>query len=650
MTARISLITALCAVTLFGQTGRGSGKMEGSVHRAERPADYGSSSNTRALRTMARPSRRVALRALTPEESRPVSRKPGLSPVGVNRQLPVDASAQGEWSNAPNGTRVWRLEITSPGAESMRIHFKDFHVSTGEVVLLGADSTVGPYTGDGPLGDGDFWTDMVGGDSLVVAYTPAADATADTLPFALTQVSHRFRAASRASSVVTAGETDPPAAAAASCAVDVTCHSEFSEPASAVALMIFESGDETFTCTGSLIASASQPPVPFFLTANHCISTAEEARSLIAIFNYQTPTCGGTPPRLSTLPRVNGASFVEGESMALGDFTLLRLTSFPNVDVKVLGWLSNQIASDERVTGISHPHGDYKRIAFGQRTRDVTIRFEGGERMPANKGYQVAWFEGLTQSGSSGSPLLAALDGKQYIVGTLSAGPDIDDDDSVLACRTSNLVASYGRFSEAFPFLESYLGATSPPAAAATNPTIIATPNPIVPVAGQTSGSTTLSWQAPGFDRVQVRVGSPLGPAMTGVEGSIGSAQTGDWVSNGLTFYLQDLNTGNTIASVTVQVGSTPVRAGTLTATPSAIRVGGSTRLTWQTAGVNRVQLRVGSPTGPPMTGFEGPSGSVTTGNWFFTSLTFYLQDGSDGNSSGASKTLATARVDVTRN
>jgi hypothetical protein len=532
----------------------------------------------------------------------------------------------------------------------VRLHFKDFHVGAGEVILLGVDSTVGPYTGDGPFGDGDFWTDMVGGDSLVLAYTPPVDAPTEMLPFGLLQVSHRFRSAAKRSLTATADEADPPAATAASCAVDVTCHSEFSEPASAVAMMIFESGEETYTCSGSLIASAAQPPVPVFLTANHCISTAEEARSLITIFNYQTPSCGGTAPRLSTLPRVNGATLVAGETMALGDFTLLRLASFPNVDVKVLGWLSSQIGINERVTGISHPRGDYKRIAFGERTRDVSIRFEGGERMPANKGYQVSWFEGLTQSGSSGSPLLAARDGKQYVVGTLSAGPDIDDDDSVLACRTNNLVASYGRFSEAYPYLESYLGATIPPAAAtSTNVTLIATPNPIVPAVGQTSGRTTLSWQAPGYDRVQVRVGSPLGAPMTGVEGSIGSAQTGDWVSNGLTFYLQDVNTGTTIASVTVQVGSTPVRAGTLTANPSIVRVGGSTRLTWQTAGVSRVQLRVGGPTGPPMTGLEGPAGSVTTGNWLFSGITLYLQDASDGNSSGASKTLATARVEVTR-
>jgi lysyl endopeptidase len=650
MTARVLLTTAIFAATVFGQTGRGSGKMEGSVHRAEHAATADDPISTRAIRTMPRLSRRVALRALTPDETRPVVRKPGLTPVGISRELPADVVSRGEWSNAPNGTRVWRVEITSAGAENVRLRFTNFHVGDGKVWLLGPDDApVGPYSNDGPFGDGTFWTDMVSGDTLVIAYEPTATALGDVVPFTPAQISHRFRAAAAKSSARTADDIEAPTASAASCAVDVTCHPDYSEPASAVALMVFETGGESYQCTGSLISSASQPPVPFFLTANHCISAAEEARSLITIFNYQTPTCGGAAPRISTLPRVTGASLVAGEAMALGDFTLLRLTSFPNVDVKVLGWTSNPIASDERVTAISHPRGDYKRIAFGQRTRDVTIRFEGGERMPANKGYQVTWFEGLTQSGSSGSPLLATIDGKPYVVGTLTAGPDIDEDDSALVCRTRNLIASYGRFSEAFPYLQSFLGAVTLPAISAS-PSIIATPNPIMPALGQTTGRTTISWQAPGAEHVQIRVGSPSGPAMTGIEGSTGSAQTGDWVENGMTFYLQNVDNGNTIGTVTVRVGSA-IKTASLSATPSTVRVGESTRLTWQTTGITRVQIRVGSPTGPPMTGFEGPTGSVTTGNWFISGLTFYLQDASEGNNSaGASKTLATTRVEVSRN
>ena len=80
--------------------------------------------------------------------------------------------------------------------------------------------------------------------------------------------------------------------------------------------------------------------------------------------------------------------------------------------------------------------------------------------MPASVGYQVSWFEGLTQGGSSGSPLLANVNGKTYLVGTLSAGPDVNEDDPIEVCRANNLVASYGRFSAAAFDLSPYLTST----------------------------------------------------------------------------------------------------------------------------------------------------------------------------------------------
>jgi hypothetical protein len=71
----------------------------------------------------------------------------------------------------------------------------------------------------------------------------------------------------------------------------------------------------------------------------------------------------------------------------------------------------------------------------------------------------------------------------------------------------------------------------------------------------------------------------------------------------------------------------------------------GSTTLNWQATGVTGVQIRVDSATGPPMTGVIGPTGSATTGDWVIAGMTFYLQNASDGDSSGATKTLAVVTV-----
>ena len=93
--------------------------------------------------------------------------------------------------------------------------------------------------------------------------------------------------------------------------------------------------------------------------------------------------------------------------------------------------------------------------------------------------------------------------------------------------------------------------------------TILARPNPIPltdPFADRFPvGVTTLSWRADGSEIVEVRVGSPHGTLLTRA-GASGSVTTGHWVTDGMTFYLQDvsggrpLNSLNTLDTVEVAV------------------------------------------------------------------------------------------------
>jgi hypothetical protein len=84
-----------------------------------------------------------------------------------------------------------------------------------------------------------------------------------------------------------------------------------------------------------------------------------------------------------------------------------------------------------------------------------------------------------------------------------------------------------------------------------------ASPNPITATSG--IGQATLSWNAPGVSAVQITIGAPNGPVFAD-GGASGSAQTGTWVTNGLTFYLQNVSGGlpltaaNTLATVSVVV------------------------------------------------------------------------------------------------
>ena len=103
------------------------------------------------------------------------------------------------------------------------------------------------------------------------------------------------------------------------------------------------------------------------------------------------------------------------------------------------------------------------------------------------------------------------------------------------------------------------LTALNAPCPAPFEPSLTASPNPI-PVTGTTAlGVTTISWLAPGVEAVEVHVGSPDGDLFVG-GGVRGSAETGLWVRDGMTFYLQDISGGkaltaeNTLATVVVRL------------------------------------------------------------------------------------------------
>lgn len=103
------------------------------------------------------------------------------------------------------------------------------------------------------------------------------------------------------------------------------------------------------------------------------------------------------------------------------------------------------------------------------------------------------------------------------------------------------------------------LTSVNAPCPAVGLPSLTASPNPI-PVAGAgIHGITTITWMAPGAEAVEVRIGSPNGPLFV-AGGKRGSAQTGLWAFDGMTFYLQDVSGGkpltreNSLATVVIRL------------------------------------------------------------------------------------------------
>ena len=131
------------------------------------------------------------------------NRKEGRPPlIGVHRRLPAGAvtrsfsggavktTAEGAWQSTAVG-RLWRLKMTSPSARAMRIHFRDFAIGAGSLWLHSASGqVVGPYTGSGLYGDGDFWSGILFGDSLTIEYLPDGASAKEAAPFQIVEISH----------------------------------------------------------------------------------------------------------------------------------------------------------------------------------------------------------------------------------------------------------------------------------------------------------------------------------------------------------------------------------------------------------------------------------------------------------------------------
>jgi len=182
---------------------------------------------------------------------------------------------------------------------------------------------------------------------------------------------------------------------------------------------------------------------------------------------------------------------------------------------------------------------------------------------------------------------------------------------------------------------------------------ITANPNPFL-ANSQGIGQTTLAWTSYGTSAVEVHVNAPDGNKFAGSGPGMFSATTGQWVRNGMAFYLQDVSNGrpltsaNTLATETMRaVVTTP--SGSISANPNPFTPNpqglGQTTVTWTSAGTNTVEVHVNSPNGNRVADSGPGTFSISTGQWVRDGMTFYLQNVSNGLPLTSANTLATVTM-----
>ncbi len=366
------------------------------------------------------------------------------------------------------GGFVWTATVQVPGATALRLHLTGVDLPAGARLYVYnlAGQAFGPYTGRGPLGDGNVHTNTVFGKQLVLQLqSPANALRAPRLTLAEVGVMGARFVAPRYNpgGAFDANDLDALSKASnlcsinANCVINAACQSSavVNVAKDAIATILFQSGSSFFICTGGLVAdTVTTSVIPYFLTAHHCISTSGEASSVETYFDYAT-TCSSPN---CTQPYNNNGETIGSTIKASGstsDYTLLQLSSTPTTPdglATYLGWLTTAVANTNNTAlyRISHPQGSPQAYTEGVvDTGKPTCR----TLARGNFIYSRDTI-GATEGGSSGSPV---LNGAGQIVGQLygACGTNLND-----VCDAANNGTVDGAFAVSYPNLAAFLNPT----------------------------------------------------------------------------------------------------------------------------------------------------------------------------------------------
>lgn len=357
---------------------------------------------------------------------------------GANIAVDINSDDHGTRTIAENGDRIWRIGIRSEGALSLNFQFDVFSLPEGgQVFIYSPDGgqVKGSYTRENAGEIGSLGVGFIYGDEAVIEYIePAARVGEGYLHLDL--ITHGYRDTRGEIAKVKSG----PFGNSGPCNINVNCPEgepyQFEKKSVAV-IVVNNNG----FCSGALVNNTAEDLTPYFLTANHCLpNVSSQVGNWIFYFNHESPGCtGNTGP---TDQSISGATLVARS--AESDVALLLLSSTPpeSYDVCYSGWdATDDMGLTSSAIGIHHPRGDVKKICF---EGNAPYHQSGSANFVNRTWYIDQWESGVTEPGSSGSPL---FNQNGLLIGVLSGG--------AAACNGSvnnGLHDFYGRFGVGWGF------------------------------------------------------------------------------------------------------------------------------------------------------------------------------------------------------
>lgn len=320
---------------------------------------------------------------------------------GYDHYVSYNLTNSGTWTELPDGGKIWRLGIQSVGALELSFAFKSVYLPEGSrLFVMNYERTEkhGAFDQSFVSSDHILPTELLSGDKAIIELYVPADGISN-VSLELYRVTHAYRSLADLynRSFLQSGP----------CHNNVRCPAYASYDNQIRSVCCLVDGGEF--CTGALINNTCNDAKPYVLTANHCYSNPS---SWTFRFNWEASGC--TTPGSS--PSSNSLTGGTLRSRNAGsDFCLVEINSAvpSNFNAYWAGWDRNNVASTNPYC-IHHPSGDIKKISFSTGTA-ISSTFSGAAtwRTPT-------WTDGVTEPGSSGSPL---FNSSGQIVGQLYGGP-----------------------------------------------------------------------------------------------------------------------------------------------------------------------------------------------------------------------------------
>jgi hypothetical protein len=374
----------------------------------------------------------------------------------ARRGTVLDAGG-GRLEASSDGRLVWTTGFVSDGAGGMRLHLENVMFPSGSMAFVYSrgGETHGPYAlgGEAPF---EFWTNTVFADELFLeVQLPAGAVDPGMVNVSIGSVGHLEHESFAPPVSAVSASTE----SLASCFKDLNCVTsngfvEMELVSKAVAHISYREGSGIFVCSGALLNTTAGSSIPYFLTANHCVSRPEVAATVEAYWDYRTTSCGGSAALRSGLPRTLGASLLTTGAKQAGkaDFTLLRLNEQPPAGRYYLGWSAKKdsVVAGSTLHRVSHPDGGAQ--SYSSHVVSAIPSPGACPDLPVSAFIYSKNADGATKGGSSGAPLVLG-DGLK-VVGQLfgRCGRNLED-----ACDIAENSAVDGAFATYFEDVRQWL-------------------------------------------------------------------------------------------------------------------------------------------------------------------------------------------------